>query len=63
LKPDGEKHARLVTTHDPRIESVHESNGAKVVLRKDQVERLRGSWVDYKHSAFGTGLVVRLPDE
>ena len=63
LQPDGEKQGRFVTTHDPHIETIHASNGVNVVLRKDQVDKLRGSWVDFKSSAFGTGLVFRLPDE
>jgi Fe-S cluster assembly iron-binding protein IscA len=63
LHPDGRKFADIVTTHDPDTEIVFVSNGVEIVIRKDQLDQLRGSIIDFKSSAFHTGVVIRLPGD
>lgn len=63
FRDDGKKGADLALYYDPRIEQTFTSNGIKVVVRKDQLERLRGVIVDFKCSTFAKGIVIRLPGE
>jgi Fe-S cluster assembly iron-binding protein IscA len=63
FRDDGRKGADLVLRYDPSIEQSFTSNGIKMVVRKDQLERLRGAIVDFKCSAFAKGIVIRLPGE
>jgi Fe-S cluster assembly iron-binding protein IscA len=60
---DGAKTADLVMTYDPDTEIVFTSSGVGVVVRRDQLERLRGTVVDFKSSAFDAGVVIRLPGD
>ena len=60
---NGAKVADVVPECDPQTELTFAFNGVVVVVRKDQVERLRGGVVDYQSSAFATGVVIRLPGE
>ncbi len=63
LRADGERTAELVKTYNPHTEIAFTSNGVVVVIQKDQLERLRGTVVDFKSSAFDSGVVIRLPGE
>lgn len=63
LRPDGGRTAHAVLTHDPHTEQVFTSNGVSVVIRRDQLEQLRGAVIGFKSSAFATGVVIRLPGD
>jgi hypothetical protein len=63
LSSSGERTAGIVQHHNPATEVVFVSNGIAVVVRKDQLEQLRGTVVDFKSSEFATGVVIRLPGE
>jgi hypothetical protein len=63
LREDGTKSADFAPDYDRELECVHESNGVPIVLRNDQLDRLRGTTVDYRDTLFGKGIVIRLPGE
>jgi len=59
----GKKYACVTTGFDPRIERCFKSNGVYVVIRRDQLDQMRGAIVGYQCSVFGTGLTIALPGE
>jgi hypothetical protein len=63
FRDDAAKGVAFVRDYDARIEQSFTSNGVTVVVRRDQLERLRGAVVDFKTSAFDTGIAFRLPGE
>lgn len=65
LGPDGfTKHADIVPKENKKLDEISfSSNGIEVLVRRDQIDQLRGSLVDFKDSMFGPGFLIRLPGE
>lgn len=63
LRETGEKYVDLLVSYNRLRERCFESNGVRVVIRKDQVDQLRGAVVDYKNSVFARGMVIKLQGE
>jgi hypothetical protein len=63
LREDGTKHADFAPDYDRQLECMYESNGIALVIRKDQLDQLRGAIVDYRDTVFAKGIVIRLPGE
>jgi Fe-S cluster assembly iron-binding protein IscA len=61
--PGDIKYAEIISDYDHRTEKCFESNGVFVVVRRDQLARMRGAVVDYKESLFGKGILIRLAGE
>lgn len=59
----GQKEAVLLTEIDPEVHFLFVSNGIPVAIRASQRQRLRGTILDFQNSIFGSGLVIRLPEE
>lgn len=54
----GRKYATLALEYDAAVETCVESNGIQVLLRIDQLERMRGTVVDFRNSLYGAGFTI-----
>lgn len=63
LRTDGTKYAEFSADYDRDNECTFESHGITLVIRKDQLEDLRGAIVDYKDTVFAKGVMIRLLGE
>lgn len=53
---EGEREAAFVSTYDPDTEMTFVSNGVPVVIRKSQLQDLRGTTIDYQRTLMGAGI-------
>jgi Fe-S cluster assembly iron-binding protein IscA len=64
LRPDGNtKYVDFLDRYDRREETCFQSEGLRIVVRKDQLRKMRGALVDFKESVIGAGFLIRLPGE
>jgi len=63
LRPDGTTYADVGESYDPAVERCYDADGIRVVVRHDQLGRMRGTTIDYREGLWGSGFVVRLADE
>jgi Fe-S cluster assembly iron-binding protein IscA len=62
LTPAGKGAATLVSNYDSETEILVLSNEVGVVMKKDQVEQLKGAILDFKNTIFGKGVSLRMRD-